>query len=337
METPQEHNAIHLTGRMKLLANIETDTARATWMGDQQAILGTVVIAENQTEEVSARVSGRLDKLFVRNSGEKILKGEALYALYSEELLIAENEYLNALELVQTAESTDQTMVQLLGRAKKRLQLWGLTENQIISLATTRRVDPKVTFYSPASGFITNLKVREGEYVAEGTPLMGIANLSNVWVEAQVYSNELDYLKAGVPVEIEFEGYPGQMFKGIPAFRSPALEKNSQVYLMRYKVLNPAGTLRPGMMAYVSLSGAKVKTLTVPKSALLFSEDTAVWVETSTDQFEMRLVKTGIENKDRVQVLKGLKEGEVVVTSGAYLLNSKNIIDKGATHTMLGM
>ncbi|MER2999197.1 hypothetical protein [Pontibacter populi] len=90
-------------------------------------------------------------------------------------------------------------------------------------------------------------------------------------------------------------------------------------------------------MAYVNLTGAIIKTLLVPKSALVFSEDTAVWVETATDQFEMRLVKTGIENKDKVQVLRGLKEGEVVVTSGAYLLNSKNIIDKGATHTMPGM
>ncbi|WP_250430845.1 efflux RND transporter periplasmic adaptor subunit [Pontibacter ruber] len=337
IEMPQEHTAIHLNRRMKLLANIETDTARTSWMGTQQAILGTVAIDENKTEEVSARVSGRLDRLFVRNSGEKIRKGQALYALYSEELLIAQNEYLNALELVQTASNPDQTMLRLLSRAKKRLQLWGLTERQIRSLSTTRKADPKVTFYSPASGYITNLKVREGEYVAEGTPLMEIVNLSNVWVEAQVYPNELEYLKAGAPVEIEFEGYPGRMFKGIPAFRSPALEKNSQVYLMRYKVINPTGALRPGMMAYVSLSGAKVKTLTVPKAALLFSEDTAVWVETAPDQFEMRLVKTGLENKDRVQVLSGLNEGEVVVTSGAYLLNSKNIIDKGASHTMPGM
>ena len=106
---------------------------------------------------------------------------------------------------------------------------------------------------------------------------------------------------------------------------------------MRYKVVNPADNLKPGMMAYVSLGNAKKRMLSIPKSALLLSEEKAVWVETSKGQFEMRMVTTGRESREKVEVLSGLKEGEVVVTSGAYLLNSKNIIDKGATHTMPGM
>lgn len=330
-----EHNVIQLDERMRLLANIATDTVRKELMGEELTILGTLTVDENKTEVVSARVNGRVDRLFVRNPGDKIRKGQALYAIYSEPLLIAETEYLHALDATQ--ENTDPTIKQLLDRARKRLQLWGLTEKQINTLAATRKVDPEMTFYSPVSGYLTGLRVREGEYIAEGAALFEITNLSTVWVEAQVYPNELQYLNSATPAEIEFEALPDKVFKGVPVFRSPALEKNSKVYLMRYKIENVTQDLKPGMMAYVHLSSVGKRILSIPKSALVLSNETSVWVETLKGHFEMRMVRTGVETKKRVEVLSGVKQGEVVVTSGAYLLNSKNIIDKGASHTMPGM
>lgn len=323
-------NMLHITEYQQQLANIKTDTARVKSMGGYRTVTGTVVADETLVKTISARAAGRIEKLFVRNPGEKIEKGSPLIQLYSEQLLADESDYLNALKNREKFSNQQQLVNEFVTAARQKLVLWGLTDKQISALEKSKTVSPYITFYSPESGYLTQLEVREGGYVNEGDVLMEVSGLATVWVEAQLYQDEILPGKNSHKISVVFDAVPGKQYTGEVVFYNPSIEENSKINLVRIRIDNRDEKLKPGMMGYVQLKGNEVKTLVVPKSAILSEEMKTVWVETQPGMFERRMVKTGMENKYEAEITDGIKEGEMVVISGVYLLNSEFILKKGS-------
>ncbi|RPE07916.1 efflux RND transporter periplasmic adaptor subunit [Chitinophaga lutea] len=336
-EKRMETNMIILSKRDEQYANIGLDTVKLKNMAEYTTLLGTTGFDERKIAVVTSRVRGRLDKLFVRDPQQMIAAGQPLYAIYSEELLSHENELLVLLQQRSQPVNAMQ-LEQLIAGARKKLLLWGLTNEQIATLEKTREASPLSTFFSDAPGTLAELLVSEGQYVETGTPLFRIADLSQLWIEAQVYAGELRWMFEKPAVTAEFDAYPGEIFAVTPVFDNPVLETDKKVSLVRLLVANRKYLLKPGMMAYVNVRRNERRTLVIPKSAVLMGNMVTAWVKTGDGRYENRMIELGIQNKKEAEVRSGLKEGELVVTSGAYLLNSAWILKNGAgAHSMEGM
>ncbi len=326
-----------LDKEQQTLANIIIDTARFTMISTQTTLTGTISEDENKLTTITARIKGRIDRLFLREEGGRIKKGQAIYSIYSEELLADQNDYLSTLQHLDKFPGQQTAVDGLIQGGRKKLLLWGMTESQIKNLEANQQASSLLTYYSANTGFVVKLLVNEGEYTEIGRPLFQIADLSSVWVETQVYANELQYLTEKTEASITIEGLPQKPFKAKMAFENPAIEENSKISLVRFRIDNSNNMIKPGMMARVAINHHPKQTLVIPKSSLLIGRMTMVWIEVMPGMFESRTVKTGIENKQFVEILSGLKVGDRVVTSGAYLLNSAFILKKGANSSMGGM
>lgn len=325
-----EMDMITLSKRDEQYANIQTDTVRVKTMAEYTTLVGTTSFDERKITVVTSRIRGRLDKLFVRNPQQWVQAGQPLYAIYSEELLSYENELLNALRQQSQFSTMKQVIDQLVDGARKKLLLWGLNSEQVAQLEKSREASPLVTFYSPVSGTLVDLEVNEGQYVEIGAPLYRLADLSQLWVETQMYTNELKWLYEKPFITVEFDAYPNESFNVVPVFDNPAVEADQKISLVRFLVTSRSHRLKPGMMAYVSIRRNEKKTMVIPKSAILVGNMITAWIKTGEGMYENRMIELGIQNKKEVEVNSGLKEGEIIVTSGAYLLNGALILKKGA-------
>lgn len=323
-----EGNFVTLDKRQQLLAGIETDTAALKTIIPTSAILGTVAIDEEQVSTLSSRVKGRIDKLHIKATGAYLRKGSPVYAIYSEELFAGEKEFLALSAKKQNSNTANKLLDDMLLASKNKLLLWGLTENQIAALEQNKTASLQTTFHAPVEGYVTEVMVKEGMYVEEGMPILTSAGLKQVWVEAQLYANEKS--KGGSSFRIFTETSPDEIFEGHLVFNNPSIEEGRKIQLLRLRVDNTKNKLIPGMMVYVHPKGATKRVLSIPKSAVLSEKMKTVWVLAHDNTFEQRMVETGAENKDQVEILSGIKEGEIIVTSGAYLINSELILKSGA-------
>ena len=332
----KKSTGFRLSENQKILGDIKTDTAQVKTIGKEISLLGIAVPDENNITLISSRVTGRIDKLFVRNPGEKITKGQLLFAIYSEELLADEKDFLNAVEQ-QTKFSSQQKIVdELADASKKKLKLWGWSEQQINQLASSKHISPTFSYTSNGSGFLLELKINEGAYVEAGTELFKIANLNTIWVEAQVYPEQIKYLNQQSEVSVTFEGEGEKSYKGKVVFENPSLDEDKKFSKVRIEIQNQENKITPGMMAYVYLKTQEKKTLVIPKSALLLLKMKTVWVQLPDGSYESRNVETGMQNKSEVEIISGIKEGELVISSGGFLLQSEYTIRNGA-NAMGGM
>jgi Cu(I)/Ag(I) efflux system membrane fusion protein len=279
---------------------------------------------------VTSRVPGRIDKLFARNPQQFVARGQPLYSIYSEELLSNEQEYLNALQQREQFSSMRSVIDKLIEGARQKLLLWGLSAQQLAVLEKTGKASPLITFNSTASGSLVELSVGEGQYVKTGTPLFRIADLSQLWIEAQMYTDELRWLYEQPSITAEFEAYPGESFKLKPVFNNPGVEADQKISLVRFLFANKEFPIKPGMMVYVNIKRNEKRALVIPKSSILIGNMITAWVKSGDGMYENRMIRLGIQNKKEVEVLDGLKEGEIVVTSGAYLPNSALVLKNGA-------
>jgi Cu(I)/Ag(I) efflux system membrane fusion protein len=326
----KDMDMITLTSRDEQYVNISIDTVKVKTMSEYTTLLGTTSFDERKITVVTSRIRGRLDKLFVRNPQEMVSTGQPLYAIYSEELLSYENELLNALQQQAQFGNMKQIMDQLVEAARKKLLLWGLTAEQIAQLESSREASPLITFYSPVPGTLVELAVSEGQYVETGTPLFRLADLSQLWIEAQMYTTELRWLYEKPVITVEFDAYPNEIFSVVPVFDNPSVEADQKISLVRFLIINRSLHLKPGMMAYVNIKRNEKKTIVIPKSSILIGNMITAWIKTGDGMYENRMIELGIQNKKEVEVISGVKEGELIVTTGAYLLNGALILKKGA-------
>jgi len=219
----------------------------------------------------------------------------------------------------------------LIAAAENKLQLWGLSSLQISSLAASGRVSATVTIYSKVDGTVSEIAVHEGDYVSEGMPILKTQSLNTLWVEAQLYAGETEHYKENDPVSVSLPDLGGQVINGKVEFINPELSDASKVDLIRVSIPNPQGLIRPGMLAYVSIASGKQRALAVPTSAILSDGmGDKVWVKNANGSFSSRMIEAGVGNQYYVTITSGLNAGDVVVTNGAYLLNSEAIFKNGA-------
>jgi Cu(I)/Ag(I) efflux system membrane fusion protein len=330
------NDEIQLSDQQIQLGNIRIDTIRSGMIGDKMVLTATLNTDQLKTTSVSARVMGRIDKLYFKNVGDFVKRGDKLFDLYSEELNNAKQEYGLALEKKKTLDNSIIDFDQLIRSAKTKLQLWGMSETQIKELETTGSSSLQTSFYSPASGYITSLDVLEGQYLMEGGTVLRLADLSTLWAEAQVYVSQLSQLDPQAVAEVQFPDFPGQSAKGRIEFINPEINPETRITLLRVGIPNAANRLKPGMSAYLLLKGKQHQSLTLPVDAVIQeSKGATVWLQTGKNTFKSKMVQTGMEDDGLVEIKSGLQMGDVVVVSGAYLLNSEYIFKKG-TNPMEG-
>lgn len=333
----EQEDEIELSDQQIQLGNIQTDTLRHGTFGDEIVLTGTLNFDQTKTFSVSSRVMGRIEKLYYKNIGDYVRAGTPLYAIYSEDLNNARQEYLSLLD--RKKEFADEAVIdfdRLIQSGKNKLLLWGMTEDQIQELTKTKKVTPQTTYYSLESGYIIDLQIREGDYVMEGGTIMKMADLSTLWAETQVYSSQLAEIDQNSQATVSFPDFDGQEIKGNLEFVNPEINPDTRINLVRVTIPNKGTRLKPGMPAYIHLTSSSRKMLTLPIDAVIRnSQGATAWVKTGTHSFKSVMVFTGLEMDDRIEILSGLKEGDVVVMSGAYLLTSEYIFKKG-TNQMAG-
>jgi Cu(I)/Ag(I) efflux system membrane fusion protein len=335
--TGQAEGNLVLSDQQVQLGGIRVDSLAGGPMGDRVTLTATVNVDESLSRSVNARVAGRIEKLYYKNTGDYVHTGDRLFDLYREELNNAKQEYVLALERQRTLDNGLIDFKQLVEAAKTKLLLWGMSEQQVQELARARQVSAMTPFYSPASGTILSVEAREGDYLGQGAAIVRLADLSMVWVEAQVYTAQLSTLDRNAKALVRLPDLPGREWTGKISFVNPEISADTRINLVRIVLPNPGGLLRPGMPAYVTLVNRESHSLSLPVGAVIRGGGGAVvWVQVGHNTYRSVMVETGLEDGDRVEIRSGLKAGDVVVTAGAYLLNSEYVFRHG-TDPMAGM
>lgn len=293
---------------------------------------GNIAYDERRVKVVSAWVGGRIDELYVDFTGVDVKKGAPLAKIYSPQLVSTQQELILALETRARVWSLGnqealRMATGLVEATKQRLLLWGITEEQIHEIELTRKVKKHMTIHAPIGGTVIDKQALEGQYVKEGERLYTIADLSRVWVLADVYEYELPWVRQGMPAEMGLSYIPGKRFKGTVLYVYPYLEEKTRTAKLRLEFKNPGYQLKPGMYADIYLKPRiAADSLVIPQEAVIDSGvRKVVFISLGKGKFQAREVEIGIEgNENEFQVLKGLKEGEEIVVSAQFMLDSES-------------
>ena len=328
---------VHLTSEQITLGNIHVDTMRNESIGDKLVLTGILNFNQNGLSSLSTRTEGRVQRLYFKNIGDYVHKGDKLYDLYSEQLNNAKQEYITALQQQATLGNSLINYAALVESTKHKLQLWGMTNEQINQLAQNTQASTLTSFYSTEDGYITTLNVKEGDYVTDGGTVIQLANLSTLWAEAQVYTTQMSSFNKSENVTVQIPALNNQTVNGKIDFVNPEINPDTRISLVRITIPNVNNQLHPGMPVYITANSTSSNTIALPADAVLTdSKGSVVWVQTQPNTYEVRMVQTGVNDGNAVEVTSGLHSGDVVVTSGAYLINSEYIFEHGA-NPMAGM
>lgn len=309
------------------LASVETTEASRVPIEPEIRLSGTVQLDEARVEEITAWFPGRIEKLHVDFTGAEVDRGAPLFEIYSPDLYSAQQELLQAKARATSAANADDRLVEA---ARKKLALLGLSDAQIRSLE--RRDSPRetLTVRAPLTGTVLRKDAVRGAFVRTGDPLYEIADLSELWLELDAFEGDLAFLRVDQSVSFTVKSWPGRTFEGRVSFVDPVMSLHSRTASVRVVVPNPDGDLRPGMFASATVetridSALEEVPVSIPKTAPLRTGNRAVvYVAKSgaPGEFEGRTVTLGRAGRTRVEVLEGLREGEYVVSNGAFKLDS---------------
>lgn len=333
-EKNSSDKALKVDEKRQALANITTVVIGQNMLSGTKQLNGRLTVNPEQSSYISSRIAGRIEQLYVRETGVKVSKGQPLYKLYSEQLATLQQEYLMAVAQEKQFQG-DKIERQIVASAKQKLLLYGQLESQVQQLLKTQKKDPFVLFYAPESGVVAEISVTQGQYVTEGNPILRLEGYGQLWVEADVYPNEAKNIRQGQRVKVVVTGWEDQPQEMTISFITPALQAGTQLTQIRGSIPNPGNQWQPGLQTNVFLpSGNTGSVLTLPVDAVIRDgKGMHVWIKTAKDSFEPRLVKTGTENDNQVEIAEGLKAGDQVVVTGAYLLYSEYILKKGKNPT----
>lgn len=319
------------------LANITTMTVGTGALSNFKRLNGRLATDPEKTAVISSRVPGRIEVLYVKETGVKVNKGQPLYKIYSEQLASLQQEYLLAAAQVKQFPD-DARFLDIEKAARQKLVLYDQSNAQIAQLLQSQKVSPYVTYPATVSGIVSELTATEGQYVAEGGAVMRLEGYDQLWVEADVYPAEAAAIHIGQSVKVIVAGWENEPQTMNIQFINPSLQSGSQLMQLRGSIPNPNNRWQPGLQANILLPvSSKGDVLSLPVDAVIRDGKGAhVWVETGRGKFEPRMVSTGMENFDSVEITEGLEAGDKVVVTGAYLLYSEYILKKGAD-PMAGM
>jgi Cu(I)/Ag(I) efflux system membrane fusion protein len=299
-------------------------------LSNEVRTVGTVVVNETRLAKVTPKFSGYAEKLYVNFVGQPVRRGQALAAIFSPDLVAAEQELLVSARLSRTIGASSVPGVpgsnsDLLSAAKERLRLWDVSDAQINEVLATGRPMRTVTLTAPASGFVIDKKVVQGQSIQAGEELYTIADLSDVWVEAQLREEDAGRVGIGATAKLQFTSYPGRPFSGRVTYIDPMLGEQARTVKARITVPNSDGRIKPGMYATVILNSSTQSALTVPRSAVVQTGERAlVFVDLGNGKLNAQPVRLGRTGGEYVEVLSGLTSGQRVVTSAQFLIDSES-------------
>ena len=314
---------------------VKTATIKEAPLGLSLRAVGRVTYDETKLEDVTLKVKGWIERLFVDSTGEPVRKGQPLFTLYSPELYAAEQEFLLALESQKAAANTGapDRADTLVKASRQRLRLWGLSEPQMTELARRGEALEQRAFLAPVSGYVIEKNVVTGAAIEAGQRLYRIAPLHRVWVEADVYESDLPHIAVGQKATITLPYVPGKIYEGKVAYVYPYLQGNTRTGKIRIEIANPHGDLKPDMYANIEVRRSLGQRLQVPTSAIIYTGPRRlVFVDLGEGRLRPQEVKLGTRADEAYEVLEGLKAGDVVVTSGNFLIAAESRIRSAAKH-----
>jgi len=309
---------------------VKTGTVEYKDVHDEILTTGNVEADETRLAEVQVRFSGWIQQVFADATFKQVRKGQPLLTIYSPELVATQNEYLLArqnrdLLAKSTVPGVASGASSLLSSAIERLKQWQIPERELTELEETGKVKRELEVDAPVSGYIVERPALPNMYVQPGTKLYSLADLTAVWVYAQVFQNDLGRIKTGDPAEITVDSYPGRVFRGRASFIWPQVDPTTRTAKVRLEIQNPEMTLSLGMFVNVRLDLPMGRQLVIPSSGVFQTGTRQIaFIDKGNGHFEPREIEAGARAGDDVVVSKGLKRGERIVTSANFLIDSES-------------
>ena len=312
---------------------VKTERAAMRLLDKTVRAVGKVEVDERHIHNIAPKFEGWIEKLHVKTTGEPVKKGQALFDVYSPELVSAQREYAIAVQGVAALKDADddtrRSMQQLAEASLQRLKNWDISEQQVKDLARSETVRRSLTFHAfhtPVNGVVLEKKALEGMRFMPGEVLYQIADLSSVWVVADVFEQDIGLVRAGSKAQVKLNAYPDKPFEGVVSLVYPTLNAATRTVSVRMEIPNPKGLLKPAMFANVEIPvDGKGEVLTVPVSAVIDSGTRQiVLVQLEPGRFDPRVVKLGSRGENYVEVLDGIAEGEQVVISANFLIDAES-------------
>ncbi len=327
---------ITVSEEKRQLIGVRTAVAAVRQIGSRIRTVGKVDVDETRLAFVNTKIAGWVRKLHVDYTGKEVKKGEPLLSIYSPDLLSAQEEYLLALKTVKRSSVTSdfpelaESQDTLLESAKRRLLLWDITSEQIAELEKTGKPRTEMTIQAPIDGIVLEKMVLDGAYIMPGMNLYKIADLSTVWILADVYEYEVPLVRVGQTAQVDLSYNPGRPFTARVSYIYPTVDPMTRTVKVRLEVGNAGMMLKPDMFANVEIASGAGARLAIPTEAVLDAGPRKiVYVEKDPGVYEMRDVTLGVRGEGYVEVVKGVKKGERVVTSGNFLLDSESQLRAG--------
>jgi len=343
-EREEETPTLKVSLRARQLAGVEVAEVAYRHLHKQIRTVGQIAYDERRISRVAAWIPGRIDELFIDFTGQKIRKGEPFAMIYSPELVSTQKEYilaLDALERAQKEGGSTATKINesMIASTRQRLLLWGISEKEIRRLEKERKVREHITITAPIGGTVVEKTALEGQYVKEGQHLYTVADLSHLWMLADVYEYEMGWIETGQKVTMTSSPFPGEIFEGRITFVDPVLHAQTRSVKVRAELDNPHGRLKPGMFVDVVFDvhldedrfqgmaaafNEHGALLSIPASAALQTgERIVVYQELEEGEYVGRQIEIGPRAGDYYPVLAGLKAGDRVVVRGNFLIDSQ--------------
>jgi Cu(I)/Ag(I) efflux system membrane fusion protein len=323
-------NQISISTEKVQRLGVRTEAAKLRTLERVVRAAGRIEPDESRTYAIAPKFEGYVERLRVNTTGQLVGSGQPLFEFYSPELVSAQREYAIAVQGVQTlkdsgSESRD-AMKQLAEASLTRLKNWDISEDQIKALAASGETRRTLTFRSPFNGIVTEKKALQGMRFMPGETLYQIADLSSIWVIADVFEQDIGLVKTSAKAQIRINAYPDKTFSGALTYVYPTLTMETRTVPVRIELANPGNLLKPGMFAEVELPvAARGAVITVPASAVIDSGTRrVVLVQSGEGRFEPREVKTGARSDQHIEVISGVKDGELVVVAANFLIDAES-------------
>ncbi len=325
-----EDGSVQLTTSQIHQFGVSFGTAEIRPLTSETRTAGVVTFDETKMAQVAPKFGGFVERLFINSTGQQVQRGQPMLSIYSPELVAAQQELLLAGQLDRNIGKSSVPGVaggttDLADVSRRRLRLWDISEGQIDDILRSGRVRRTLTLYAPVSGIVVDKKVLQGQAITSGEELYTMADLSDVWVDAELREVDAANVRIGSPAVVEFAGLPGRTYKARVAYVYPTLQQEARTIKARIVVSNSNGVLKPGMFATVRLTTPSRSALTVPSSAILRTGDrNIVFVDMGNGQLMPHDVEPGSTAGDYTEILSGLESRQRVVTSAQFLLDSES-------------
>jgi Cu(I)/Ag(I) efflux system membrane fusion protein len=305
-------------------------TAQVGALAKQVRTVGQVTFDETRVKSISPKIDGWVEQLYVNATGQPVSAGQPLLTIYSPMLVSAQEELLLAkrLESDVSGASSDarQNASDLLASARRRLAYWDIPERQIAQIERSGQVEKTLTLRASAGGYVLEKNVLAGQKIMAGDALYKVADLSTVWVEGEVFEQDIATVRVGQAVHADFDALPGEHRLGRISYIYPTLDPQTRTVRVRVVLSNSDLRLKPGMYATILIAGTeRANVLTVPRSAVLATgERSIIFVRDASGSLTPREVSVGAANDERVEILRGLSPGETVVSSATFLVDAES-------------